>query len=480
MLKLIAPFIVLFLSTIVSVSQWQPDLRLTSDVTSSDLSGSWNIASSGSYIHVVWEDFESISTNNKLLYKRSSDGGITWDPNTEFTNRTWQIHYPSIACVGSDVHIVWSDYRNNNYEIYYKRSSNNGENWGPDTRLTNNTFSGLNVSIAAASSSGIHIVWSESHDATNYELHYTRSTDGGLNWQNETRLTNAPDRSQSPSIAALGLSVYIVWVDLRNGTDDIYFKRSSDAGLSWSNDTELRNDTVNCFNPAIAVSGSNVYVTWGNFRNDDFRVVFNRSTNGGVTWGTETNITSDTVSSRRPSITASDSSVHLVWHNSLAGHSEVHYKLSTNEGSSWLPDLRLTTNRSLEASVCVNGSAVYCIWEDLRDGNREIYFKRNPTGSPLGVEIVNSTVPTSYLLKQNYPNPFNPVTKIRFYIPESGFVSLQIYDAVGRNLATLVDQNLNPGIYEVEWNAVNLPSGIYFYRITASEFSEVKKMVLVK
>ncbi|NOS83825.1 MAG: T9SS type A sorting domain-containing protein [Ignavibacteria bacterium] len=480
MLKLTAPFIFLFLSTVVSVSQWQPDLRLTSDVTSSDLSSSWNIASSGSYIHIVWEDFESIFLNNKLLYKRSSDGGITWNSNIEFTTRTWQIHYPAIACVGSDVHIVWSDYRDNNYEIYYKHSSNNGTSWGPDTRLTNNTFSGLNVSIAAVSPSGIHVVWSEAHDANNYELHYTRSTDGGLNWQNEVRLTNAPDRSQSPSIAALGLSVYIVWVDKRNGTEDIYFKLSSDAGLNWSNDMELRNDTVNCFDPAIAVSGANVYVTWNNFRNDDFRVIFNRSTNGGMNWGTETNITSDTVSSSGPSITASDSSVHLVWHNSLAGHSEVHYKLSTNIGSSWLPDMRFTTNSSLNASVNVSGSAVYTIWEDFRDGNREIYYKRNPTGSPLGVEIVNSVLPTSYLLKQNYPNPFNPVTNINFSIPKAEFVNISVFDILGRKINSLVDEWLNAGVYETDWDASAFPSGVYYYKFTAGDFSETRKMILIK
>jgi hypothetical protein len=102
----------------------------------------------------------------------------------------------------------------------------------------------------------------------------------------------------------------------------------------------------------------------------------------------------------------------------------------------------------------------------------------------VGIMPVSNEIPASYNLCQNYPNPFNPVTKIKFQIPKSGFVNLEIYDALGRNIAALVNENLDPGIYEVEWSAEgganNQPSGIYFYRITTPDFVEVKKMVLIK
>ena len=96
----------------------------------------------------------------------------------------------------------------------------------------------------------------------------------------------------------------------------------------------------------------------------------------------------------------------------------------------------------------------------------------------------NPSQPNSFFLSQNYPNPFNPVTKIKFSIPqnvrrETGNVSLKIYDVLGREIATLVNEEKPAGEYEVEFNAVNLPSGIYFYQLKAGKFAETKKMILL-
>jgi subtilisin-like proprotein convertase family protein len=107
--------------------------------------------------------------------------------------------------------------------------------------------------------------------------------------------------------------------------------------------------------------------------------------------------------------------------------------------------------------------------------------------STISVKQISGSVPENFLLSQNYPNPFNPVTKIKFDIPsngkwkiENGAVQLNIYDITGRKVETLVNDNLRAGSYEVEWNAAKYSSGIYFYKLTAGDFSETKRMVLVK
>jgi hypothetical protein len=97
-----------------------------------------------------------------------------------------------------------------------------------------------------------------------------------------------------------------------------------------------------------------------------------------------------------------------------------------------------------------------------------------------GVEPVKSEAPEEYKLYQNYPNPFNPNTIIRFKIKDSKYVSLKIYDVQGKEIATLVNENLKAGTYEMEFNAKGLSSGIYYYRLTAGDFSETNKMILVK
>ncbi len=98
----------------------------------------------------------------------------------------------------------------------------------------------------------------------------------------------------------------------------------------------------------------------------------------------------------------------------------------------------------------------------------------------VGVNDEISFIPTKFSLKQNYPNPFNPKTKIKYEIAKSGFVNLKVFDVLGREIKTLVNENKNAGYYEIDFDANNLNSGIYFYKLTTNNFSEMKKMILVK
>jgi hypothetical protein len=99
----------------------------------------------------------------------------------------------------------------------------------------------------------------------------------------------------------------------------------------------------------------------------------------------------------------------------------------------------------------------------------------------LGVTEISSTVPHGYSLGQNYPNPFNPTTIIPFSIADRGHINLTVYDETGRRVATLIDRDLTPGSYHTDFNASNLASGVYFYRLTSgSSINELKKMILIK
>jgi len=99
--------------------------------------------------------------------------------------------------------------------------------------------------------------------------------------------------------------------------------------------------------------------------------------------------------------------------------------------------------------------------------------------NPTGVEG-ETTLPISYKLYQNYPNPFNPSTTIKYQIPEVSFVLLKVYDILGREVATIVNEEKFAGSYEVIFNDVTLPSGIYFYQIQTPNFIQTKKMILLK
>lgn len=104
----------------------------------------------------------------------------------------------------------------------------------------------------------------------------------------------------------------------------------------------------------------------------------------------------------------------------------------------------------------------------------------NLSGSGIGIEQIGNGVPRTFELRQNYPNPFNPVTNIEFDIAKTKFTNLTIYNSIGQVVATLVNQELKPGTYKYDFNASGLPSGSYYYRLTAGDFVKTNKMILVK
>ncbi|MBK8552303.1 MAG: T9SS type A sorting domain-containing protein [Ignavibacteria bacterium] len=112
---------------------------------------------------------------------------------------------------------------------------------------------------------------------------------------------------------------------------------------------------------------------------------------------------------------------------------------------------------------------------------QEFYARfRGAGGEIIGIQNISSEMPSSFSLSQNYPNPFNPVTNLEFGISKLGFVSLKVYDILGKEVVTLVNEKLSPGKYKVEFDGSGLPSGVYFYRLTAGEFTDRKKMMVVK
>jgi hypothetical protein len=98
----------------------------------------------------------------------------------------------------------------------------------------------------------------------------------------------------------------------------------------------------------------------------------------------------------------------------------------------------------------------------------------------VGVEKQDGIVPDRFAMEQNYPNPFNPSTTISYQLPQSSFVTLKIYDILGKEVTTLVNENQAAGKYNVNFNANSLTSGIYIYKISAGSFSVSKKMMLMK
>ncbi|MGD0339488.1 MAG: T9SS type A sorting domain-containing protein [Bacteroidota bacterium] len=118
----------------------------------------------------------------------------------------------------------------------------------------------------------------------------------------------------------------------------------------------------------------------------------------------------------------------------------------------------------------------------LLKGTNEIYIRSQFCVSEggLGIPYTNMNMKDKFQLYSNYPNPFNPTTTIKFSIPKTGYTTLKIFNITGREVVALVSEKLNPGTYTTKWDASNLSSGIYFYRLQSGTFIQTKKLVLMK
>jgi hypothetical protein len=164
---------------------------------------------------------------------------------------------------------------------------------------------------------------------------------------------------------------------------------------------------------------------------------------------------------------------------------------STNYGNPWGAQVSGTT---------FNLNSIFFYLDDINGycaGDHGTILRTTDGGGPIftSVEPISGNIPDKFSLSQNYPNPFNPSTKIKFSVPannvpplkgESTYgargmtVRLIIYDILGREIATLVNEALKPGSYEAEWDGSIYPSGVYFYKLYTQDYSESKKMVLIK
>ncbi len=156
---------------------------------------------------------------------------------------------------------------------------------------------------------------------------------------------------------------------------------------------------------------------------------------------------------------------------------------TTNAGSNWYQQV-INPPSNLTSLFFINPDTGFAA------GGDGCYFRTFNGGVPIAVQNISTSVLQNYELYQNYPNPFNPTTKIKFSIPAVGQrhafdVQVIIYDILGREVSVLLNEELKPGTFEVEWNASNYPSGVYFYQLSISNDqltvkSETRKMVLIK
>ncbi|MBL0006227.1 MAG: T9SS type A sorting domain-containing protein [Saprospiraceae bacterium] len=336
----------------------------------------------GQVVHIVYTDRRDGA--GEVFYKRSLDGGMSWDTDKRLTEDDNVFSgRATIAAWNNQIHIVWMDRRDGNNELYYKRSTNNGNTWSDDVRLTNDGAISEYPSMALEFQT-LHLVWNDSRNG-NHEIYYKRSINGGLSWTADTRITNNTGDSYKPSVAVSDTLVHVLWEDLRNSTSEIFYKTSQNNGNSWSNDMKLSNSASDCYAPCISANGTIAFATWDDNRTANSQVYGRRTIDGGSTWKPEINYANTAGEAYSAYHSFSGTYLSMVYNVSFNDDPDIYGRYSTDAGVNWAGFGGLSNNFSADENpfVAIAGATAHVIWQDDYEDNLQIYYTRNLTATPL-------------------------------------------------------------------------------------------------
>ena len=453
---------------------------------------------------IVWEDYRN--GNGDIYHQRYNSSGTALGSNTRVNDDSdsSEQSYPSIAMdVGGNFVIVWMDYRNGNRDIYHQRYRSIGAAQGINTKTNDDTgtVDQYFPSIAMNDFGNFVIAWKDLRNG-NYDIYYQRYNSNGIAQGLNTKVNddNEMQWQANPSVAMDGEGdIIIVWEDYRNGNPDIYYQRYNSNGLVQGNNAKVNDDAVMAlqYSSSVAMNGVGSFViVWVDDRNGNSDIYFQRYNNNGATQGVNIKATDDSemVGQANPSVAINEAGNFVIaWEDyRYAGmYPDIMGQRYYTNGNLNGINYRIVADgpNYIESSpaVTANNDSIIFSWADNRRSMGLDVYGKIVDWNWNGVTSISedgNNKPTDYVLEQNYPNPFNPSTKISWQSPVSSWQTLKVYDVLGNEVATLVDEYKPAGTYEVEFNSSsgirNLVSGIYFYQLKVGNYSSTKKMLLLK
>lgn len=361
-----------------------------------------------------------VGANGKILF--TSNGGTTWSTQTSGTTQTlFDVKFPS-ALTG---YIIGS-------LNTFLKTTNGGVNWVS-----------LGV-VNMTSTNDLDFVDNNTGYVCGADGDVSRTTNGGVNW---TKF----DISSTDLFVIEVLDASTVFAC---GISGSVFK-TTNSGANWVQQVTGSNNYISSM---VFADNNNGYFTTLGLTEAVFR-----TTNGGTNWSAVTS----------PGNTSGLNGLAIVNSSTVYGAGpEGRIRRTTNSGSTWETQPSGDTTSFLRGITMIDANVGFVV------GNNGRILKTVNGG--IGIQQISTNVPEGFELSQNYPNPFNPVTNINFSVPKSGVVKLTVYDASGRETATLFNGRLSAGTYNYDYDASQLASGIYFYKLESGDFTQTKKMVLVK
>ena len=435
------------------------------------------------YFHLV----NGASFIDRMGVNKSTNAGATWNAGTYYQfnppkqqDKEWAITDFTHGPRGNWIYVAWTEFDNygstnslDSSRILFARSTDMGATFTGITRLSklggdcrDEDYTTEGAVSAVGPNGEVYVAWSGPQGLNNFKIFFDKSTDGGTTW----------------------LANDIVAGTQRGGWDYVL------AGIYRNNGLP-----ITCCDISNSPYRGTIYVNYTDSAGpSDHDVMVIKSTNGGTNWSSPIRVNDDPAGKEQffswMTIDQVTGYIYIVFYdrrNYTNTQTDVYLATSTNGGATWVNE-RISSSPFTPVSniffgdynnITAHNGIVRPIWIRLQSSVLSLWTAI--INNPVGVEPVSTEIPSSYKLEQNYPNPFNPVTSINFDIPSvngnaAQDVSIKIYDILGNETAVIVNGKLAPGSYKYEWDATLAPSGVYFYKMQAGDFSETKKMILTK
>ncbi|MFQ5583152.1 MAG: T9SS type A sorting domain-containing protein [Calditrichia bacterium] len=462
---------------------------------------------------------------NLRFYYYSMDGGYTWAEG----------QLSSSLGVWGDPGVVFDSDGNLYYRLVVQKSTNGGVSWddgagvGLDPpRQQDKEWMAVDIT-GSPYHNNIYMAWTEFDDYGSFNpndstrILFSRSVDGGLNWSQPVRVSDVggncvdSDSTVEGAVPAIGPNgeIYLSWA----GPLGIMFDKSLDGGATWGSDVFVADQpggwdfavpgiyrcnglpVTTCDNSTNSPYSGNIYVLWADQRNgfDNTDVFIIKSSDGGNTWSNIVRVNDDNSARHQffPWMTIDPATgyIYVVFYdrrNTSGIATDVYVARSTDGGETFtnfkVSETSFTPNSTVFFGDYINiaalNSKVYPIWMRMDQSDRSVWIAIIEDSTVVGIQG-EEPLASPFYLARNYPNPFNPATNLQFRISDFGLVRLAVYDLLGREVRILVNDHRTPGSYTVQWDGKDntgkpVSSGIYIYRLQVGDFSQSRKLVLMR
>jgi len=344
-----------------------PDL-IQADVTPSEYSVTINDI--GQY---YWRTKAYIPPSGETSYTPAWTFRLS-SPVMPLTSDVNQDYYPHISKFNDGSLVVcWS----RNGDIYYRSSSNNGITWSTETKLSTATYE-YEPSMIQAEDGTIWLTWFSFTGSP--DIWYRTSSDNGTSWSADIQLTTDPNIDYDPDIIQTADGkIWVVWESYRSGNPDIWYKTSIDNGTTWSADTQLTTDSSSDYDPEIIqTENGNIQVVWHSYRSGNSDIWCKTSSNNGTTWSSDTLLFGSNDPEYHPSITQTpDGTLFVTWYSSHSANEDIWIIRSSDSGITWTESERFTHFVGYDrypAITSLPDNSVGIVWYSDRAGNYDIWF----------------------------------------------------------------------------------------------------------